>query len=163
MKRIHLLVLLSALALPLAAGSASGSGSGRLVLAEVYAAGGNSGAAYTNDYVELFNRGASPVAVDGWTLQYASAAGTSWQSTALSGAIPAGGRYLVQLASGGANGATLPAADATGTSNLAVTGGKVAPVDDATALSCGAPAGSCSSVSRVEELVGYGAGRRPPG
>ena len=156
MKRIHLLVLLSVLALPLAAASARGSGSGSLVLAEVYAAGGNSGAAYTNDYVELFNRGASPVAVDGWTLQYASAAGTSWQSTALSGAIPAGGRYLVQLASGGANGATLPAADATGTSNLAVTGGKVALVDDATALSCGASAGSCSSVSGVEDLVGYG-------
>ncbi len=156
MKRIHLLVLLSALALPLAAGSASGSGSGSLVLAEVYAAGGNSGAAYANDYVELFNRGASPVAVDGWTLQYASAAGTSWQSTALSGAIPAGGRYLVQLASGGANGATLPTADATGTSNLAVTGGKVALVDDSTALSCGASAGSCSSASSVEDLVGYG-------
>src|SRR5437667_6817931 len=109
MKRIHLLVLLSAIALPLTAGSASGSGSGSLVLAEVYAAGGNSGAAYTNDYVELFNRGASPVAVDGWTLQYASAAGTSWQSTALSGAIPAGGRHPVQPASGGADGASLPA------------------------------------------------------
>ena len=156
MKRIHLLVLLSVLALPLAAASARGSGSGSLVVAEVYAAGGNSGAAYANDYVELFNRGASPVAVDGWTLQYASASSTSWQSTALSGTIPAGGRYLVQLASGGANGAALPAADATGTSNLAATGGKVALVDDATALSCGASAGSCSAVSGVEDLVGYG-------
>src|SRR3954452_13525214 len=92
MKRIHLLVLLSVLALPLAAASARGSGSGSLVLAEVYAAGGNSGAAYVNDYVELLNRGASPVAVDGWTLQYASASSTSWQQTALSGTIPAGGR-----------------------------------------------------------------------
>ena len=101
MKRILLLALLSALALPLAAASARGSGSGSLVVAEVYAAGGNSGAAYANDYVELFNRGASPVAIDGWTLQYASASSTSWQSTALSGTIPAGGRYLVQLASGG--------------------------------------------------------------
>jgi hypothetical protein len=156
MKRIHVLVLLSALALPLAATSARGSGSGSLVVTEVYAAGGNSGAAYANDYAELFNRGASPVAVDGWTLQYASAAGTSWQATALSGTIPAGGRYLVQLASGGTNGAALPAADATGTSNLAVTGGKVALVDDATALSCGASAGSCSAVSGVEDLVGYG-------
>jgi hypothetical protein len=156
MKRVHLLVLLSALVLPLAAGSARGSGSGSLVLAEVYAAGGNSGAAYANDYVELFNRGASPAAVDGWTLQYASASGTSWQSTALSGTIPAGGRYLVQLASGGVNGAALPAADATGSSNLAVTGGKVALVGDATALSCGASAGSCASVSGVEDLVGYG-------
>jgi Lamin Tail Domain len=156
MKRIHLLVLLSALALLLGAAAARGSGSGSLVVAEVYAAGGNSGAAYANDYAELFNRGASPVAVDGWTLQYASASSTSWQSTALSGTIPAGGRYLVQLASGGTNGAALPAADATGTSNLAVTGGKVALVSGATALSCGASAGSCSSAAGVEDLVGYG-------
>ncbi|HZE29420.1 MAG TPA: lamin tail domain-containing protein, partial [Gaiellaceae bacterium] len=112
MKRILLLALLSALSLPLAAASARGSGSGSLVVAEVYAAGGNSGAVYANDYAELFNRGTSPVAIDGWTLQYASGAGTSWQSTALSGTIPAGERYLVQLASGGANGSALPAADA---------------------------------------------------
>jgi hypothetical protein len=156
MKRIHLLVLLTALALPFGVASARGSGAGSLVVGELYAAGGNSGAAYANDYVELFNRGASSVAVDGWTLQYASASSTSWQSTALSGAIPAGGHYLIQLASGGANGAALPAADATGTSNLAVTGGKVALVDDATALSCGDSAGSCSAVSGVEDLVGYG-------
>ncbi len=157
MKRIHLLVLLSVLALPLAAAAAArGSGSGNVVVAEVFAAGGNSGAAYTNDYVELFNRGAGSVAVDGWTLQYASAGGTTWQSTALGGTIPAGGRYLVQLASGGTNGAALPAPDATGASNLAVTGGKVALVDDASALSCGASAGSCSAVTSVEDLVGYG-------
>jgi hypothetical protein len=156
MKRILLLVLLSALALPLGATSARGSGSGSLVVAEVYAAGGNSGAAFANDYVELFNRGASPVAIDGWTLQYASASSTNWQSTALVGSIPAGGRYLVQLASGGTNGAALPAADATGSSNLAVTGGKVALVDSATALSCGASAGSCSAVSGLQDLVGYG-------
>ena len=134
MKRIHLLVLLSLLALPLAAAPASGSGAGSIVVGELYASGGNSGAAYANDYVELFNRGAGAVAVDGWTVQYASAASATWQTTALSGSIPAGGRYLVQLASGGTNGAALPAADATGTSNLAATGGKVAIVNDATAL-----------------------------
>ena len=149
MKRIHLLVLLSALAFLLAAASARGSGSGSIVVGEVFAAGGNSGAAYANDYVELFNRGAGAVAIDGWTLQYASASSTTWQATALSGTIPSGGRYLVQLASGGANGAALPAPDATGVSNLAVTGGKVALVDDATALSCGASAGSCSAVAAV--------------
>jgi hypothetical protein len=155
MKRIHLLVLLSVLALPLVAASARGSGAGSIVVGELYAAGGNSGAAYANDYVELFNRGAGAVAVDGWTLQYASASSTTWQATALSGTIPAGGRYLVQLA-GGVNGAALPAADATGTSNLAVTGGKVAIVNNATALSCGASPGSCSAASTVEDLIGYG-------
>ena len=156
MKRIHLLVLLSVLALPLGATSARGSGAGSIVVGELYAAGGNSGAVYANDYVELFNRGASPVAIDGWTLQYASAASTSWQSTALTGTIPAGGRYLVQLASGGTNGAALPTADATGTSNMAATGGKVAIVDSATALSCGASAGSCSAALGIEDLIGYG-------
>src|SRR5437667_75931 len=85
-----------------------------------------------------------------------AAAGTTWQATALSGTIPAGGRYLVQLASGGVNGAGLPTPDATGTSNLAVTGGKVALVDTATALSCGTSPGSCSAVSTVEDLIGYG-------
>ncbi len=156
MKRIHLLVLLSAFALPFGATTAQGSGSGSIVISEVFAAGGNSGAAYANDYVELFNRGAGAVAVDGWTLQYASASGTTWQATAVGGTIPAGGRYLVQLASGGVNGAELPAPDATGTSNLAVTGGKIALVDDTTALSCGASAGSCSADASVEDLVGYG-------
>jgi hypothetical protein len=156
MKRIHLLVLLAALVLSLVAASAHASGAGNLVVSEVYAAGGNSGALYANDYVELFNRGAGDVAVDGWTIQYASASSTTWQTTALSGTIPAGGRYLVQLASGGTNGAPLPTPDATGTSNLAVTGGKVALVDDATALSCGDTPGSCSAVPSVEDLVGYG-------
>jgi predicted small secreted protein len=156
MKRTLLLVSLVVLALPLAAGSSRASGSGNLVLAEIFAAGGNSGAPYANDYVELFNRGAGPVAVDGWTLQYASASGTSWQATALAGSIPAGGRYLVQLASGGANGASLPAPDATGASNLAVSGGKLALVANATPLACGDVPGSCSSVSGVEDVVGYG-------
>jgi len=156
MKRIHLLVLLSALALPFAAGPASGSGSGNVVVGEVFASGGNSGAAYANDYVELFNRGSATAAIDGWTLQYASASSTTWQATALAGSIPAGGRYLVQLASGGTNGAALPAADATGTSNLAVTGGKIAVVGDATALSCGASPGSCSTAASIQHLVGYG-------
>src|SRR5581483_606704 len=67
-----------------------------------------------------------------------------------------GRRYLVQLASGGTAGAALPAPDATGTTNLAASGGKVALVRDAAALSCGASAGSCSANPLVADLVGYG-------
>src|SRR5438132_916652 len=51
MKRIHLLVLLSALALLLAAASARGSGSGSLVVGEVYAAGSCSAASGLEDLV----------------------------------------------------------------------------------------------------------------
>src|SRR5579871_1024031 len=136
-----LLVLLTVIGVLAAASSASGSGAGSIVVSQVFAAGGNTGAPYTNDYIELFNRGASAVSIAGWTLQYASATGTVWASTALSGSVPAGGHYLVQLASGGANGSALPTPDATGTSNLAMSGGKVQIVNAA---------------SSVEDLVGWG-------
>jgi hypothetical protein len=70
--------------------------------------------------------------------------------------VQPGHYYLVALASSGAVGSGLPTADANGTTNMAVTGGKVAIVHDTAALTCGASAGSCSAVSTVADLVGYG-------
>ena len=46
-----------------------------IVISQVYGGGGNSGATYTNDFIELFNRGASPVSLVGWSVQYASSTG----------------------------------------------------------------------------------------
>jgi len=147
-----LLAAVGALAVPSARGA-----SPDLVVSQVFAGGGNSGAPFANDFVELFNRGSTAVDVGGWTVQYASSAGVSWQVTALSGSIAPGRHYLVQLASGGTVGSALPTPDATGAANLAVSGGKVAVVRDATALSCGASAGSCAAVTSIADLVGYGA------
>ena len=121
MPRILLLAVLAALLVLPASAGASTSG---IVVSQVYGGGGNSGASFRNDYVELFNAGASPVDVAGWTIQYATAAGTTWQTTPLSGTIGGGTYYLVQLASSGAVGSSLPAPDATGTSNLAAASGK---------------------------------------
>jgi hypothetical protein len=149
------LIVLALLALLLTAAPAAGGPTTGLVISQVFGGGGNAGAPYTNDYVELLNRGSTAVSLSGWTIQYATAAGTSWSATALSGSVAPGGSYLVQLASG-ASGVALPAPDATGTTNLAATGGKVALVRDATALTCGASAGSCSAVASIEDLVGYG-------
>lgn len=132
------------------------SASPDVVVSQVYAGGGNSGAPFTHDFVELFNRGSTTIDVSGWSIQYASAAGTTWQVTSLTGSIAPGRHYLVQLASAAAVGAALPAPDATGTTNLAVSGGKVAVVRDAAPLTCGASAGSCSAVTSVADLVGYG-------
>ena len=146
-----LLAAVAALAVPSARGA-----SPDVVVSQVFAGGGNSGAPFANDFVELFNRGSTAVDVGGWTVQYASASGTTWQVTTLAGSIAPGRHYLVQLASGGTVGAALPAPDATGTANLAVSGGKVAIVRDATPLACGATAGSCSAVATIADLVGYG-------
>jgi predicted extracellular nuclease len=126
-----------------------------LVVSQVFAGGGNAGASFTNDYVELFNRGNSTVDLSGWTVQYATAAGTSWAPTALTGTVPPGGHHLVQLA-GGVNGSPLPAPDSTGTTNLSTAGGKIALVHDTAPLTCGASVGSCSAVAAVHDLLGYG-------
>jgi Lamin Tail Domain len=126
------------------------------VISQVYAGGGNAGASFTNDFVELFNRGSTTVDLTGWSVQYASSSSTSWQATALAGSIAPGRRYLVQLGSTAPVGAALPAPDATGTTNLAASGGKVALVQSATALTCGGAAGSCASAAGLVDLVGYG-------
>lgn len=147
-----LVLALVLLAAPLARGTSTS-----LVVSQVYGGGGNSGATYANDFVELLNRGSTAVDLSTWTLQYATASGTSWQTTALTGSVQPGHHYLVQLASGGTAGAPLPTADATGTANLAASGGKIALVHDTAALACGATAGSCSSSSALTDLVGYGA------
>jgi hypothetical protein len=161
---MHRVVRLLSLVLALvAAAVAAGAGSTRaasaaasdLVVSQVYGGGGNSGAAYQNDFVELLNRGSAPVDLAGYTVQYATAAGTSWQVTSLTGSVSPGHYYLVQLASSAAVGAVLPTPDATGTTNLAATGGKVALVHGTTALACGATAGSCAGLA--DDLVGYGA------
>src|SRR3989442_8001175 len=153
MSRALLLALLAALLLfPTAAGASASN----VVVSQVYGGGGNAGATFRNDYVELFNAGSVAVDLSGWSVQYATAAGTSWQPTALSGTIGPGRYYLVQLASNADVGAALPAADATGTSNLGGTSGKIALVRGATALACGASAGSCSTDPLVEDLVSYG-------
>src|SRR3954465_14691776 len=124
-----------------------------VVISEVYGGGGNSGAPFNKDFVELFNRGTADVDVSTWSVQYASATGTAYQSTALTGTIPAGGFYLI-AESGGATGAALPTPDVTGTLALSAASGKVALVaGSATALSCGT---SCSGAPGVVDFVGYG-------
>lgn len=122
-----------------------------VVISQIYGGGGNSGAVYRNDFVELFNRGADSVSLEGWSVQYASAASASWQVATIGGQLAPGQYLLLQLASGGANGVPLPTADATGTLNLSASAGKVAVVRNSTPLS-----GSCPPAEMVEDLVGYG-------
>ncbi|MGH3345251.1 MAG: lamin tail domain-containing protein [Carbonactinosporaceae bacterium] len=124
-----------------------------VVLSEVYGGGGNSGAPYANDFVELYNRGAAPLSLSGWSVQYASAAGTNYLVTGLSGTIAPGTRYLVRLAAGAGGGAQLPAPDATGTTNMSATSGKVALVTSTSELTCG---GNCDTAAGVRDFLGYG-------
>jgi predicted extracellular nuclease len=96
-----------------------------LVISQVYGGGGNANALYVNDYVEIFNPTDLPISVNGWSIQYTAATGTSWQVTPLTNfSILAGQYYLVQLASGGSVGNPLPTPDATGSTNMSAAAGK---------------------------------------
>jgi len=81
MQKLSLVAAVIACGVLLAAPFARGASS-NVVISQVYGGGGNAGATYTNDFVELFNRGGSAVDVSGWTIQYASSSSTSWQTTA---------------------------------------------------------------------------------
>ena len=125
---------------------------GSLVISQVYGGGGLDGASYRSDFVELHNRGNSAISVAGMSIQYASATGSDWSVTNLSGAVAANGFYLVGLSSAGLNGLPLPTPEATGATDLSPTTGKVALVSHQTPLT-----GICPTDAAVLDLVGYGA------
>lgn len=135
----------------------------QLRISQVYGAGGNLGAVYARDFVELHNPTAAPVALGGWSLQYAADTSPSWSSKPLSGSIPPGGYYLVGAASGTALASgqvlELPATDATSTLPLGAAAGKLA-LCNSTALL----AGIAPTSPAIVDFVGYGttAGWREP-
>ena len=131
----------------------------QVVISQVYGGGGNFGAQYTNDFVELFNRGTASVDISGWSVQYASAAGPTapalWGVNAIPAAtsIAPGKYFLIKLAASTA-GVALPTPDldvTTSPLNLSGTNGKVALVNSTTALSS-----TTLTVGTYVDLVGYG-------
>ena len=123
-----------------------------VLISQLYGGGGQSGATYNADYVELCNRSGSAVSLAGWSVQYASASGTTWSVANLAGSIAPGKYYLLKLGSSGSRGSALPTADATGTINLNAASGKVALRSTTTALTVSSPVGAAG----LQDFVGYG-------
>nr|WP_316641596.1 ExeM/NucH family extracellular endonuclease [uncultured Roseateles sp.] len=126
---------------------------GGMVISQVYGGGGNSGAVYKNDFIEVFNASGSPINVAGWSVQYTSATGTgTWSVTNLPAVIVQPGQYLLVQEAIGAGGTTnLPTPDATGSIAMSGTTGKVALVSSTTALSGGNPSGA-----QIIDVLGFG-------
>ena len=146
--RIALLVF------PMLFACVAGAQSG-LVISQVYGGGGNTGAPYSYDFIELYNSTSSPISLNGLSVQYASAAGTSWNPTALPNVSLAAGHYfLIQEAEGTTvTNKPLPTPDATGSINMSATAGKVALVNGATAITSGT---SCPTGTSIIDFVGFG-------
>lgn len=136
--------------------------SANVVISQFYGGGGLTNAQFTHDFVELFNRGDSPVNLAGWSVQYASQNGTNWLPAAPlpNVTLQPGQYFLIQFASSGSNGAALPTPDFIAPvvdpegfiPNLSSTTGKLALVNNSTRL----PASTCPSESSIVDFVGYG-------
>lgn len=151
-----------------------------VVISQVYGGGGNSGATYRYDFVELYNAGTTAVDLSSYTLQYGSATSTSatgWSSITLTGTIQPGKYYLAQLCignTGSTAGALLPTPDFVAANTdttatcaapaLAAGAGRVALVNNTTLLSgvggaIGNLAGTncpTTNTTAIVDFVGYG-------
>lgn len=138
----------------------AGTAQAQVVISQVYGGGGNSGAPYSHDYVELFNRGTTPVELGGKSVQYGSAANALGTGASLIVELPnvslnPGQYFLVQLAAGANTAApALPTPDATGSTAMSATTGKVALAEGTTGLNCGTATNACDA--RIIDLVGFG-------
>lgn len=100
----------------------------QVVISQVYGGGGNSGATYTHDFIELFNRGTVAQDLTGWSVQYTSAAATTWTiKTDLPSVILQPGKYyLIQQATTAAVGLALPTPDLNGISSASTSSSGIA-------------------------------------
>jgi hypothetical protein len=140
-----------------------------LVISQVYGGGGNAGATYTNDFIELFNDSGNSVSLNGLSVQYASATGSGnfgFNSTAITPLpnvfLQPWHYFLIQEAAGGGGTTALPTPDLIDATPIAMsaTAGKVALVDGTSSLGCNGGSTPCSAaqLALILDLVGYGTG-----
>ena len=126
-----------------------------LVISQVYGGGGNTGAPYHNDYIEIFNLSKNTVSLAGYSVQYAATTGTNWQKTDLTGSLAPGQYFLIQEGAGTGGGAALPTPDVIGTIPMAQGAGKVVLVSNQTLITAGT---SCPAGASIIDKVGFGSG-----
>ena len=122
-------------------------------VSQIYGGGGTVGATYKQDFIELKNFGLSTIDISGWSVQYASATGSTWSSVTIpSSTLIEGGKHLlIGLAAGPEGSLTLPTPDLTGSFDIDMTEGKIALVNNATLLS-----GSVCNSPSIVHMIGYG-------
>jgi len=146
MKKIYLLAI---------ALISSFSADAQVVISQAYGGGGNSGATYTHDFIELFNRGTVAQNLTGWSVQYSGATGSgTWTKTDLPAVtLQPGQYYLIQQAQGAGGTTALPSPDLIPVTPITMSGTtfKVLLANDAVAKT-----GANPSDATIMDKVGFG-------
>lgn len=157
-RRLLILALagLTALAPGLVAPAAQAAPAGHLIINEFYGRGGSANQPYVNKFVELYNPTGAPIGLDGLSLQYRSATGTSVATgvAALHGTVAAGAYFVVGMASNGTTGAPLPQVDQATTVQPSGTTGTIFVARGVTAV-------NPNEASAVVDKLGYGGSNSP--
>lgn len=129
-----------------------------VVISQIYTAGGNSGAPYNADFIELFNPTSGNLTLNNYSVQYASAAGATISTVTLLPAVVtlAPGHHYLIAATPGSNGMALPTTPDLTNSSIAfgAASGKIILVDNATALSTACP----TTGPDIVDYIAYGTG-----
>ena len=164
--RAVLVALAVAATLPFLAAPSVGA---PVVINEVYGGGGNSGAPFNRDFIELVNKTTAAVDLSTWSVQYASAGRHQLEHQDQPDRVDPGRRPDSSSAERAAPTGAPITADIDGAINLSGTAGKVALVNNQTALPGSHVHRACSDLPQVVDFVGYGTandwrrrGRRTP-
>ena len=126
---------------------------GSVVISQIYGHGGELGATYQNDFIELHNRGKTPVTLTDWAVQFAAGNGLFNQGSILNNTIAPGGYFLIQEGIGiGSYGTFLPVPpDLTNYATVSGGSGKAALITDYQPLG-----GQCPLDPTIVDFVGWG-------
>jgi hypothetical protein len=128
-----------------------------LAISQIYGGGGDAGAFYNADYVEIFNRSTSGVNLNNYSIQYLD--GQSPLKSIWTGKVklpnvilPAGQYYLVQMSASGVNGVDLPTPDLVATTpvNMSAVSGRLMLLTDTVTML------NCPSTKNILDKVAYG-------
>ncbi len=134
-------------------------GGSALRISQIYTRGGESGATFQNDYVELFNAGSSNIDINGWTLVILSSEGSTEldQSATFNSSftIAPGTHLLVRFNGNGTSGQPVPGQFSINTTSLGSTSGQIELLPPGLTFTPGCP----PATGTVADFVAYGSSK----
>jgi hypothetical protein len=136
-------------------------------ISQIYTRGGEAGATFQNDYVELFNRGMTDVDISGWSLNIANFSGVPPNIQISSSSIrlfsstgiimTPGSHFLIKFGGSGTNGQPIPTSDINlNPVPISDTGGQIVLVAKDKTLPFGYCPAAPDLTGVVVDYVGYG-------